>query len=289
MGKLVDFFRYRFYESEAYVRRQRDLWRMANETLLSNLLHHGDVFKDPLSILGHGFKVYSQNEEDGLIEYLLGKIGTDNRTFVEFGTGEGLENNSMYLLLKGWSGLWIEGDPSRVEFAKQHFHRLIDAKRLQVIHGMVTPKNIESHLQSAGIPAELDVLSIDIDGNDYWVWQAIEKFRPRLVVMEYNVGFGPTAEWIMKFDPDHYWKGGRNFGASLKSYELLGTSKGYRLVGCNLNGTNAFFVRSDLIGGHFSEPYTSEHHFQPNRFVKFFAGHPADPREVDGFLDPSGK
>ena len=108
-----------------------------------------------------------------------------------------------------------------------------------------------------------DLLSIDVDRNTYYIWRALRERRPRVVVVEYNATFPPSDEWVVAYDPAKGWNSSSYFGASLKSYELLGRELGYTLVGCGLAGTNAFFVRSDLVTDRFEPPFTAEHHYEP--------------------------
>ncbi len=131
---------------------------------------------------------------------------------------------------------------------------------------MITAENIEPLFNEMGVPEEFDLLSIDIDGNDYWVWKNILKFRPRVVTLEYNALYRPAVKWVMKNNPTLAGKNDSYFGASLKSLELLGLEKGYRLVGCTFTGLNAFFVREDLVQDRFLAPYTAENHYEPARY-----------------------
>ena len=148
---------------------------------------------------------------------------------------------------------------------------------LKAQQAMVTAENIEELFEQLDVPQEFDLLNIDIDGNDYWVWQAVTRFRPRVVVIEYNATFGPEAEYVMPYRPDYLWDRSSQTGASLKALERLVARKGYRLVGCNFTGVNAFFVRSDLAEGAFCPPHTAEYHWEPARyFVRFYSGHRHD-------------
>lgn len=188
-------------------------------------------------------KVFSQGGEDGILAEIFRRIGEGGRTFVECAPGEGLENNTVYLLMQGWRGCWIERDPARVQTIAQRMAPKIAEKSLFVYQYTVLPGNIESILAAAPLTEEFDLLSIDIDGNDYWVWEAIKRFRPRVVVIEYNSTFPPPCDWVMQYDPQAAWDGTIRFGASLTALERLGNEKGYSLVGCSLAGVNAFFVR----------------------------------------------
>jgi hypothetical protein len=228
----------------------------------------------------YGYKVYSQNDEDGIIEEIFNRIKTTNKTFVEFGVQNGLESNCHYLLHKGWNGLWIDGNEKYVIGGggiKQLFKKPIDERRLSVINAFITRDNINSLIKDTGnINGEIDLLSIDIDGNDWWVWNAIECVNPRVVVIEYNGKFPPNFKWVMEYDEKHIWKGDDDQGASLKSLELLGTKLGYQLVGTNITGVNAFFVKADLAKDLFAKPAIAEKLYNPTRWTMcYISGHPA--------------
>lgn len=229
-------------------------------------LHDNPRYQDPKRLNRHEYQVYSQNGEDGIIEAIFERVGTTNRVFVEIGVQDGLETNSTWLLLKGWDGYWFEGNSKSVAAINGKFSGPIGKKQLKVQQGFVTAENVEAILQENEVPIEFDMLSIDIDGNDYWVWKSIEKFKPRVVVIEYNALFRGNVRWVMKYNPSHVWDGTSYFNSSLKSLELLGQSKGYCLVGCNFHGINAFFVRRDLVADNFCAPFTAENHYEPIRY-----------------------
>ncbi len=232
-------------------------------------------YADPKKLNRSEFKVYSQNGEDGIIEEIFNRIGTTNSFFVEFGVGNGLENNTAFLLIKQWRGCWLEGSADFVASIRHTFKSAIESGNLTVQQAFITAENIEALFEQTGVPPEFDLLSIDIDGNDYWVWNALERYRPRVVVIEYNSIFPPSVEWIKAYKADSVWDGTSNFSASLKSLELLGAQKGYSLVGCEFMGVNAFFVRSDLVGEHFQAPFTAVNHYEtPRYFLSRSAGHP---------------
>jgi hypothetical protein len=211
-------------------------------------------------------KVFSQGGEDGIIAEIFRRIGTETKVFVECAPGDGLENNTAYLLVQGWKGLWIEADPKHVRAIKANFARQLDTGSLVLQPELATAENIESIIARRAIPPEFDLLSIDIDGNDYWLWEAIRRYRPRAVVIEYNATFPPDCKWVFPYLPQARWDGTSNQGASLASLESLGAEKGYVLVGCSLEGTNAFFVRHDLVQSRFCEPFTAENHYEPPRY-----------------------
>ena len=229
---------------------------------------------DPRSLLPHGHRCFSQNAEDGMIDEIFRRVDTGSRFFVEFGVWTGLENNTLALLLAGWRGLWIEADPVSAQAVRTGFASAIAAGRLALVESFVTAENIEQLLEGAAVPQDLDLLSIDIDGNDYWVWKAIRSFKPRAVVIEYNASLGRTARIVQPYDPGFCWDHTSASGASLAALEALGQQKGYVLVGCDAVGANALFVRQDLVGDRFLPPYTAERHYQPPRYGPSGAGHP---------------
>jgi len=178
-------------------------------------------------------------------------------------------------LHKGWKGLWIEGNGKAVNEIRQLFKKPIDDKRLTIINSFITKDNINTLIEEEGkISGEIDLLSIDIDGNDYWVWEAIKCINPRVVVIEYNGKFPPNFEWVMEYDSNHIWQGDDKYGASLKSLELLGSKLGYQLVGTNVMGVNAFFVKRNLANDLFVSPPIAEKLYNPARWtMQYISGH----------------
>ena len=178
---------------------------------------------------------YSQHGEDGVLERIFECVGATNRRFVEFGAwdGEHWSNTAHLRKAHGWSGLLMEGDPEK-------------ANEL-VTHAFVTAENVEGLFAEHGVPDVFDLLSIDIDGNEYWVWRAIENYRPRVVVIEYNVFFGNEVSKTMPYDPDHVWDKSYYHGASLAALRKLGREKGYTLVHTESYAPNAFFVLDSAI------------------------------------------
>jgi hypothetical protein len=232
-------------------------------------------YRDPRRLNGSEQQFFSQNGEDGIIAEIFRRVGAPGRFFVEFGVGDGTENNTVTLLMQGWRGVWLEGSAEQVARIRSQFATYIASGQLTLVHTLVTAENIESLFRDAGVPEELDLLSIDIDSRDYWVWQALERYRPRAVVIEYNSQFPPDARWVYDSVPTGGWDQTTYLGASLKSLELLGARKGYDLVGCDITGVNAFFVRRELLGDHFAAPYTAENHYEPPRFhLHRRTGHP---------------
>ena len=217
-------------------------------------------------------RVSSQNGEDGIIEEIFRRVGVGTRFFVEFGAETGIECNCARLAVEAaWGGLFIEGDAAKFETLGRQYARHV---RVQCCHARVSSANIEGIFAGNHVPPEFDLLSIDIDGNDYWVWAAIQNWRPRVVVIEYNASFPPPQLWVMKEDPDHSWDGTNYYGASLASLARLGRQKGYSLVATESRGINAFFVRDDLvIEGRFLDT-AAQFHYSAPRYGPHGCGHP---------------
>lgn len=197
------------------------------------------------------FQVYSQWGEDGIIQSLLNHVSIENKTFVEFGVQDYTESNTRFLLVNNnWSGLVIDGSDQNIESIKKD--SIYWKYNLKAECAFITKENINNLLEKNGIVGEVGLLSIDIDGNDYWVWERISCIQPRIVICEYNSLFGPSAKVSTPYDPAftrnsaHY--SNLYYGASLAALEYLGNRKGYSLVGANAAGNNAFFVRSDVLG-----------------------------------------
>lgn len=234
-------------------------------------------YKDEKRLLKYGYKVFSQGDEDGIICEIMERINIGKGFFVEFGVGDGLENNTTYLIVKGWKGVWIEGNKKYCQNITRKFKSQITEGTLTLKNSYISKENILHLFNELKIPHEFELLSIDLDGNDYWIWETLRDYKPKIVVMEYNATFHPDCKWIMKYNAHHVWKSSNYFGASLKSLEELGAKKGYKLVGCSFSGMNAFFVREDLIADKFADPFSAENHYEPPRyFVNFYSGQSAD-------------
>ncbi len=249
--------------------------RLLAEQLIERVVT-ADMARDPRRLSRHEATVYSQGGQDGILAEIFRRIGTADRYFVEFGCGDGSENSTILLLQGGWSGLWLDAVPEFTRAAAERNREAITGGRLTVKQAVVTAENIEELLREAGAPASFDLLSMDIDRNDYWVWKAIVNWTPRVVAIGYNAVFPPGISWVVNYEPNSRWDGTSHFGASLTALERLGSEKGYLLVACNIMGTNAFFVRKDLVTDKFAGPFTAGNHYQPARYhlVSYKSGHP---------------
>lgn len=216
-------------------------------------------------------KVFSQNGEDGVIAEILRRIGVRNRWFVEFGASDGRETNSAVLAdVLGWSGVYIEADD---QLAERLARRYAANPRVATVHGRVRAGELDATLDESGAP-DPDVLSIDADGQDWWIFRSLRR-RPALVIVEYNAALDSHKALVQPEDAGHQWDGTDWFGASLEAFELLARHKGYRLVHTDLTGVNAFFVRRDLDRGLPSPDSV------PRRATNYMlggSGHPPDPQ-----------
>ena len=182
--------------------------------------------QEPRRLLKYGFKIYSQHDEDGITEEIFRRIGCMNRFFVEFGVGDGLENGTLYCLLKGWKGVWIDGSAICVDTIEDRLEFLIQSGQLRIRYAFITAENITSHFNDLDVPSEFDLLSIDIDNNDYWVWKAISQYRPRVVAIEYNASYGKTVSRVVPYRPTSTWNYTNYFGAKLKRSKSLANRRG---------------------------------------------------------------
>lgn len=246
----------------AWVRMPSDLWRLSRrvdvlERQLSALQHicarslELQLAHKPLASLRDlEFRVSSQFGDDGIIAYLVGKIDPPVRKFIEFGVESYREANTRYLLeSRNWSGLIIDGDRAAMsDLQKQPVYWRYD---LTAVGAFITRENINDLFIQNGFSGEIGLLSIDIDGVDYWVWEAVDSVNPAIVVAEYNSVFGPDHAISVPYSPDFrrseaHWSN-LYWGASLGALVYLAQRKEYELLGCNSAGNNCYFVRKDLV------------------------------------------
>jgi hypothetical protein len=225
------------------------------------------------------FQVFSQFGEDGIIQFLVGHVPVpvDSEVFVEFGVEDYTESNTRFLLVHdNWRGFVMDGGEGMHEFLRASglaWRHHIDART-----AFIDRENVNSLIADAGITGDLGLLSIDIDGNDYWVLEAVESVSPRILVLEYNATFGPEAAVTVPYDPG-FVRGEKHWtwlywGASLAALAHAAGAKGYALVAGNRAGNNAFFVRSDRLRG--VPARTVADAYRPRRFVEH--------RALDGTL-----
>lgn len=198
------------------------------------------------------FKVFSQWGEDGILQFLVARVRPLEPTFVEFGTQDYTESNTRFLLMNdNWSGLIIDGSERDIAFVRSDV--IYWRHDLEARCAFIDAENINELISRRFPGPELGLLSIDIDGNDYWVWQAVTRVQPAIVVCEYNSVFGSrlavTVPYQADFDRTRAHHSNLYYGASLPALCRLAAEKGYAFVGSNSAGNNAFFVRTDRLGG----------------------------------------
>lgn len=192
----------------------------------------------------------SQNGEDGIIRYLFDQIGFESRWFVEFGFGPVQCNSLRLMKYEDFSGLLMDGSSENVEFFNYAAKRSGFGK-VKAVQAFITREDLQDLIRGNDVPEDIDFLSLDVDGNDYWFWEALTCISPRLVCIEYNAGLGPDLSLTVPYDPEFerfsQHASGFFHGASLAALAALGERKGFYLIGCDSTGTNAFFLRDDIV------------------------------------------
>lgn len=202
------------------------------------------------------FRVYSQWGDDGIIQWIISQMPSVPKRFVEFGVEDYSESNTRFLMINNnWTGLVMDGSPeniSRLQRRKWFWRYGLTAASC-----FVTRDNVDSLISAWAADQAIGLLHIDVDGNDYWLWDAIRCTSPSICIMEYNALFGseraitiPYSADFRRFDA-HY--SGQYFGASLAALTVLAHAKGYALIGTNSAGNNAYYIRSDLLNGNLRE------------------------------------
>jgi hypothetical protein len=237
--------------------------RMSQGLILVNL----NALKTSTKLSDYEFKVFSQWGEDGIIQHLVNSVAIENQTFIEFGVENFFESNLRYLMMKdNWRGFVLDGSPENISQIRNSYY--FWKHELVARHAFITRENINTLLSESKFDEDVGVLSIDLDGMDYYVLEAITGFKPRILICEYNPVFGPVRKITVPYEPDFrrseahysylYW------GASLGAMAYLADKKGYALVGTSSNGGNAFFVRKDLVNDKHSVLSAAEA-FNPSR------------------------
>lgn len=229
-------------------------------------LHNLFSFTDSKRLEPYGYKVYSQGDEDGIINEIFSRLDIEQGSFVEIGVESGLECNTHLLLHKGWSGTWIEGNQNQAWDINTKFKPFVDKGQLKVGIARVNKDNINRLFADYGIN-DLDFLSIDIDGIDIYVLDAIE-IQPKVICIEYNAKWPSNVSRTPVYNPDFQWKGVTSdyMGSSLKAITDVANKKGYQLVGTTITGVNAFYVRDDLLDDNFVEDTSVKALYNPPRY-----------------------
>jgi hypothetical protein len=225
----------------------------SQETQILLMLHYKDLVRRnirPLPTFDEvGFRCHSQFEEDGILLYIFSLVGTTAKVAVEICAGDGTECNTTNLILNhGWNGFLFDGNPRLVEKGKDFFSKHKDTFLWppQFNHAWITAENVNKVVRDAGTSGEIDLLSLDIDGMDYWIWKALDCIEPRVVVCETHNVIGPDKPLTVPYDPNFKIQIPDYRSASLAAMAKLASQKGYRLVGAHRYGFNAFFLRNGI-------------------------------------------
>jgi hypothetical protein len=208
----------------------------------NNRMHPFGTNDTTMTLDSHGNRTIPMKYPEGEMLEVLDLLGCTEKYFIEFGSA-GVNDNCMKLWQeRGWSGLLIEAVQERYEKSKA----LASEYPVQLIHAKITRDNINDLFAQANVPDDIAVMNIDIDGMDYWIWKAIDqRYRPRLVVIEYNSYLGADRLAVMPYSDNYLWNETRYMGSSLLSITTMANQKGYQLIGCDKWGSNAFYVRQE--------------------------------------------
>ncbi len=235
----------------SFLKNEIETVKLLNGRLLTELNRNRiDDFIDNIHL--SEFKVFSQFGDDGIIQFLINYLKIKNDRFVEFGVENYLESNTRFLLINNnWSGLVFDALQDNVNFIKKD--KIYWKYDLKAETSFVTSDNINSLLKKNGFEGEIGLLHIDIDGNDYWIWKAIEVIEPVIVIIEYNSVFGDDKSWTIPYDSKFYRTKHHfsrlYYGCSILSLCDLAEEKGYAFIGCNSNGNNAYFINKSRLAG----------------------------------------
>lgn len=235
------------------------------------LIDNNNNKKSILSLSDVEFKVFSQFGDDGIIQYIIDKIEFESKTFIEFGVETYQESNTRFLAINNnWSGMVIDGSEKNINFINSDSISFFS--ELYTKKAFITKENINELLQEFTYYKNLDILSIDIDGNDYWVWKEINVVNPIMVIVEYNSVFGDENPWVMPYNSTHirelHTENVLLYGTSLLSLCDLAEEKGYYFIGCNSAGNNSYFIRKDKIGS--LKPLSCKEGFVLSKFSEYY-------------------
>jgi hypothetical protein len=222
-----------------------------NQRMLFNFYRHtiSQGYRFPLS--DTGFRVYSQFEEDGILLYIFAAIGAPHKTFIDIGASDGICSNCANFAVNfGWNGLFIDGNPTNIERGRKYYESNPDTTLYPptFVNAFIQRENINELIRDNGICGEgVDLMSIDIDGNDYWIWDALTVVEPRVVIIETHIEYGMNSI-VVPYDKDYVHPGKHTdyFGASAIAMEKLARQKGYRLVGANNYGFNTIYLKNGI-------------------------------------------
>lgn len=228
------------------------------------------------------FRSFSQHGEDGILLYLFSLIGATNRRVVEICAGDGVECNAANLIVNhDWHGWLFDGNAAKIQTGRAFYNRHLNTlpHPPKLILAWIDTENVNALMTAQGLAGEIDLLSLDMDGVDYWICNALTCLAPRVIVLEYNARLGPVRALSVPNRSDFVAQAGY-WGASLAAFVQLNRRKGYRLVGCDRSGINAFFVRSGIAEDIFPE-VSPEECFTRTRAQQIFEAQPLPPPGQD--------
>jgi hypothetical protein len=200
------------------------------------------------------------------------RLNVEQGTFIEMGAGDGSENNTRLLLELGWSGSWIDGDPTNTSLCKENFRKFTDLNSLKILNAFIDDKNVNTIVKDLNIPLHVEFLSIDLDLTTHLVWDKLNSIKPKVVAIEYNGFFPNSTHWEADMNKNKTWDGSINMGASLYTINKISKAIGYKHIGCDLTGTNAFFILEELASQYF--PDIGDNLYEPARpFLNNDSGH----------------
>lgn len=251
MKKAVDkiFRAIGFYVAQHIAKDERELVLLGRMIANQNTLRTDAIIRD---IQSAEFKVFSQFGDDGIIQFLVNYLDLPHKTFVEFGVEDYRESNTRFLMVNNnWKGLIMDGSEEnmrKVVSSGYYWRYDLTAKKL-----FVDKDNINAFIAEQGFAGRLGLLHIDIDGNDYWLWKAIDAIDPTIVIMEYNSVFGSEKPWTVPYDKDFQRTKAHSsnlfWGSSILSLCDLAEEKGYIFIGTNSAGNNAYFIKKGFEKG----------------------------------------
>ena len=238
--------------------------------------------RDKKNLIPYGFKVFSQTDEDGIINEIFKRIGTTNKKFLEFGVNTS-KNNTTFLLLNNWTGVWLEISNLKIIRIKNKYKIPLKNNSLRIYKKKITAENINKVIKSTHLKGVIDLLSIDIDGNELYLLNKLSQIRPRVIVVEYNSKFPPPFKKSIKYSPNFIWKYDDYLGSSLQELVDNLKKKNYALVGCNVSGVNAFFVKKELLKNKFPKDTSATFHYQQFRagLINLNTSHPESNKWFD--------
>ena len=238
--------------------------------------------RDKKNLIPYGFKVFSQIDEDGIINEIFKRIGTTNKKFLEFGVNAS-KNNTTFLLLNNWTGVWLEISTLKIIRIKNKYKIPLKNNSLRIYKKRITAENINKVIKSVQLKGVIDLFSIDIDGNELYLLNKLSQIRPRVIVVEYNSKFPPPFKKSIKYSPNFIWKYDDYLGSSLQLLVDNLKKKNYALVGCNISGVNAFFVKKELLKNKFPKDTSAKFHYQQFRvgLINLKTSHPESNKWFD--------